>query len=124
MQSPCDRIFIKSGEASVGLREAQRQIQDWRMYISQNEPAFRGQLAELAKDLPAQCSNACIHQRAETELRDLKTVIRYRYMVLIGRRASLNIDMNQRRTLFGNIEIATFDRLLEDARRLDNTALF
>ena len=120
MQSPCDRIFTKNGEYTAQLKEAQRQLQDWQMYIHQNEHAFRDQLAELAHDLPAFCSRADLHQTAYTELRDPRTYIEFNYMVLIGRKAFLSQDDNYRRSLPANgFKIVTFDRLLEFAKDLD-----
>lgn len=121
MQSPNDKIYTKRKEASAGLREAQRQIEEWQMYISSYEPAFRDQLAELAADEPAFCSNASVHQRASTELRDPHTMIYFRYKILIGRRQYLMGDLNKRRsTLIAPCcEIVTFDRLLDRAKRLD-----
>lgn len=122
MQSPHDKIFNKKGEISPGLKEAQRQIQDWKMYINEYEAAFRGQLADLAKDKPAQCSNVTVHQKAGAELRDPKTVIYYKYKVLIGRRAFLDQSSNKRRNMFLEFEIVTFDRLLDYAKCLDDVS--
>lgn len=119
MQSHKDKIFLKNGTASKGLREAQKQIQEWKMWIESYNAEFRGYLAKLAKGRPAQCSNAMSHTRAEIELRDPKTVIRYWYKILIGRRNFLDEDGNQRRNHFGGIEIVTFDRLLDYAKKLD-----
>ena len=56
MQSPTDKIFNKQGEVSTGLKEAQRQLQEWEMYIDENGTSFREQLATLAGDEPAHCS--------------------------------------------------------------------
>lgn len=117
MQSHKDRIFLKDGTASKGLREAQKQIQEWKMWIENHNTEFRGYLAELAKGEPAQCSNAMKHIYAETELRDPKTVIRYYYKILIGRREYLGEDGNQRRNYFDGFEIVTFDRLLDYAKK-------
>lgn len=119
MQSPKDRIFNQKGEALQGLREAQRQVQDWDMWIKENEVAFRQQLAELAKGKHSQCSNVSLHQLAETELRDLKTTVRYKYKILIGRRDFLKQEDNKRRSQFTDFEIVTFDRLLDYAKRCD-----
>ena len=105
MQSPHDIIYNKSNEQSRGLREALRQIQDWKMYIQTNEPAFREQLATLAADKPAFCSNADIHTHASTELRDPKTVVDYKYKILIGRRAFLNPDNNRRRATISDYDL-------------------
>lgn len=119
MQSPHDKIYNKRNEQSRGLREAQRQVEGWQMYIDTNGPAFRNQLAKLAADMPAFCSNAGIHTFATTELRDPKTVVRYKYKVLIGRRAYLDEANNGRRATHSDYEIVTFDRLLDYAKRLD-----
>jgi len=119
MQSHKDRIFLKDGTASKGLREAQKQVQEWQMWIESHDIEFREYLAELAKGEPAQCSNTMRHTRAETELRDSKTVIWYKYKILIGRRDSLDEEGNQRRNYFDGIEIVTFDRLLDYAKHLD-----
>ena len=121
MQSPKDRIFLKSGEASKGLREAQRQVQDWKMWIEDNEFTFRQQLAKLAEGKPAQCSNVAVHSLAEAELRDLNTTVRYTYKILIGRRETLKQIDNKRRSQFSDFEIVTFDRLLDYAKKCDES---
>ncbi len=123
MQSHNDRIFLKDGTASKGLREAQKQVQEWKMWIESYSSEVRECLAELAKGQPAQCSNASKHIMAQTELRDPKTVVHFHYKVLIGRRSFLNEDGNQRRAQFGGIEIVTFDRLLDYAKKLDENTL-
>ena len=125
MQSHLDLIYTKSNEATEGLREAERQISDWKMYIEENESAFRDQLSILAEenDMPACCSRADVHQCASSELRDPHIYIEYRYMILIGRREYLSLKNNKRRSMRTDCEIVTFDRLLEDAKRIDsNTA--
>ncbi|MFR5971443.1 MAG: Shedu anti-phage system protein SduA domain-containing protein [Clostridium sp.] len=119
MQSHKDRIFLNDGTASRGLREAQKQLQEWRMWIESHDMEMRECLADVVKGEPAQCSNAERHTKAETELRDNKTVIHFYYKVLIGRRSFLNHESNQRRNYFGNIEIVTFDRLLDYQKKID-----
>ena len=122
MQSPKDRIFLKKGEPAKGLREALRQVQDWKMWIEANEGAFRQQLAKLAEGKPARCSNASVHTFAETELRDPYTVIRYTYKILIGRSEFLTQEANKRRSQYsGFVEIIAFDRLLDYAKKRDES---
>ena len=124
MQSPKDSTFIMKGEASKGLREAQRQVQDWNMWIKANEGTFRQDLAKLVEGKPAQCSNASLHKSAATELRDINTVIHYKFKILIGRREFLKQEANKRRSQFTDFEIVTFDRLLDYAKKCDeNDAL-
>lgn len=119
MQSHRDSIFTKKGEESAGLREARKQITDWKMWIDENEPAFREQLAVFAKDEAAQC-NRPTHTKASTELRDPKTCIFYKYKVLIGRRSFLDVERNKQRSCSSGFEIVTFDRLLDRARKIDD----
>lgn len=123
MQSPCDKIFDRKGEATKGLREAQRQVQDWKMYIDEYESAFREQLSIITDGIPAQCSNASVHQKASIELRDPKTVIHYKYKILIGRSVFMDENNNRRRNISG-FEIVTFDRLLKYVKRLDEVNCF
>lgn len=123
MQSHRDGIFLKDGTASRGLREAQKQVQEWEMWIEDHNMEFREYLAELAKDEPAQCSNAMRHTRAETELKDSMTAIQYKYKILIGRREFFDEEGNRRRNFFKGIEIVTFDRLLDYAKHLDENSL-
>lgn len=118
MQSHKDPIYIKNGEESAGLREARKQISDWKIWIDENEPAFRAQLADFAKDEVAQC-NRLTHTKASTELRDPKTCVFYKYKVLIGRRSFLDVERNKQRSYSSGFEIVTFDRLLDRARKID-----
>lgn len=118
MQSHRDHIFTKKGEESAGLREARKQINDWSIWIDENEPAFRAQLADFAKDEVAQC-NRPTHTKASTELRDPKTCVFYKYKVLIGRRVCLDVERNKQRSYSSGLEIVTFDRLLDRARKID-----
>lgn len=118
MQSHKDPIFTKDGEESVGLREARKQIIDWRIWIDENESAFRAQLADFAKDEVAHC-NRPIHTKASTELRDPKPCVFYKYKVLIGRRSFLDVERNKQRSCASGFEIVTFDRLLDRARKID-----
>lgn len=123
MQSHRDRIFLKDGTASKGMREGQKQIQEWKMWIETYNAEFRGCLADVAKGKPAQCSSVMQHIKAETELRDPKTVIHFYYKILIGRRVFLDEDANARRAQFGGIEVVTFDRLLDYAKYLDESEI-
>lgn len=119
MQSHKDKIFLKDGTASKGLREAQKQVQEWEMWLDNHKFEFRESIADLAKGHAAYCSNAIRHTHAETELRDPKVVVCFYFKILIGRRDFLDEDTNQRRSKFGNIEVVTFDRLLDYAKYLD-----
>lgn len=119
VQSHRDKIFNKNGFMTKQLNEAQKQIQEWKIWIGQNEYSFRQDLSVLVKGVPAQCSRVDIHTEAGAEIRDMQTVIEFTYKVLIGRREFLDQQSNQRRNQFVTFEIVTFDRLLDAAKRLD-----
>lgn len=118
IQSPKDRIFTKKKEFSLGLREAQRQVTEWKIWIDENENSFRSQLAKLAKGEIAQCIQSN-HKTASSELRDPKTVVLYSYKIVIGRRSFLDEERNKMREQCYGFEIITFDRLLDYAKRCD-----
>lgn len=118
IQSSTTVIFNKNHQFSRELNEAYNQLADWKSYIKMNETAFRNQLASLLKGEAARCSNAAIHIWAETEIRDPMTVVEFEYRVIIGRRSSLDLDDNRRRNFLG-LEIITYDRLLDYAKRCD-----
>jgi hypothetical protein len=125
-ESPQARIFTKRGtpshQAAVGLR----QLDDWERWLSQNAPLFRERISKLLErdKVPAQCSPADVHTLAHTELRDPRTVIHNEFILVIGRRRSLSQLDQERRGQFRSRhrEIATYDRLIDAARRLDAAA--
>lgn len=121
MQSHLDRIYNKDGSMTKQLNEAQKQIQEWKIWIEEHATEFRDSISKLVNTCPAQCSKADIHSNAGAEIRDTKTVVSPVFKILIGRRESLNQETNKRRALSGGIEIVTFDRLLDMAKQLDNS---
>lgn len=118
LQSPLDKIYTQKTEASSELREAIRQIEDWKIYIRRNEAIVREELAEIVGDIPAYCSNVDCHTYAKTEIRDPRTVIDFQYRIVIGRRSSLTQLKNEHR-YESRYEIITYDRLLDYAKKLD-----
>lgn len=86
-QSPTDTIYTKQYNETKGLREARRQIFEWKQWINSHQQQFRESLASVVDDrAPAYCSNASRHQCAKTELIDLSTPMQIEYSALIGRR--------------------------------------
>lgn len=120
MQSHKDKIFIKNGNMSHQLNEAQRQITEWKKWIKEHDQQFREEIADIVgEDEPPYCSCAGVHINAASEIRDFKTYIRTRYVVLIGRRNYLTQEQRTRRNYISEIEIITFDRLLDCAKKVD-----
>jgi len=117
-QSPKDSIYTKNGTHTKGLREAHKQLKEWKIWINHYKQQFRDKLADIVyDDCPARCSNASVHTFAKSELRDLRTVVHINYIALIGRRSDRNVEKNQHASqeIF---EIVTYDRLLDYAQRL------
>ena len=119
-ESPTCQFYTKVGEEAKEMREARRQLTDWRIWIGKNEQSFRNSLADIVDDnTPAHCGKAQFHHLAKTELRDLNTVVHVKYVALLGRRFKRTEKSNQRMYQTG-FEVATYDRLLDYAKRLEN----
>ena len=117
-QSSNDSIYTKKGSHTKELREAYKQLQEWKIWINHNKQLFREILAKIVDDdYPACCSNASIHTYARSELRDMKTVLYERYVALIGRRSDRTCEKNLRASE-EFFEIITYDRLLDEAQKL------
>ena len=123
-QSPTDTIYTKTYEETKGLREARRQIAEWKIWIENNPLQFRQALANVVDvDTPPYCSHASLHQCAKTELLDLNTPVEIRYSALIGRRASRDVKKNQLALQNLDFSIMTYDRLLDWAEEMRNSML-
>ena len=124
LETPKSRLYLNNGTPSKTLRIAQRQINDWKDWIQNHDSYIREQFSTILRKTStgAQCGSAS-HEKAETEILDLKTVIGYRFHIVIGRRKSLAVEEQYRRSreseFWGGPEIATYDRLVDTARRLD-----
>lgn len=123
-QSPTDTIYTKKYEETQGLREARRQIAEWKIWIANNPLQFRQALASVVDDnTPSYCSNASLHQCAKTELLDLNTPVEIRYSALIGRRESRDAKKNQLALQNTDFSIMTYDRLLDGAEKMRDAIL-
>ncbi|MEI7774256.1 MAG: Shedu anti-phage system protein SduA domain-containing protein [Verrucomicrobiota bacterium] len=124
LKSPSVALYSTTGEKSKALLLVERQIAqriDWRRT---NEQAFREVLAKLvSRDAAAQCSNASVHIKARSELRDPHTYIAMHSHCLIGRSSTLTErERDFRRTddqsrAWGSPQVVTYDRLLHSAAR-------
>lgn len=124
LESPKSKLYLKDGTPSKILRVAQRQINDWKDWVRINETYLRQRFSIILRgaETPAQCS-AGKHKSGETEILDPNTVIAFRFHIVIGRRSSLSPDEQKRRAreseFWGGPEVATYDRLVDMARRFD-----
>lgn len=128
IESPRARIYLKDGTPSKTLRIAQRQISDWQNWIRKNEHYLRQSFSKLLReiDAPAFCKPS-MHKYGSAEILDPNIVIQFYYHIVIGRRHLLSMEEQERRMASNysrfDAPIATFDRLLDMAQRLDKAAL-
>jgi len=121
-----DPLYNKDRTPSRRLRIAQKQIADWRRYVATNEASLRNQLADAAKPKYCLQSKEISEEPASFSghrLRDIYTYVDYHYHIIIGRRSDLSDDKNFYRSSsyeHDAIDIVSYDRLVEVAKRLDN----
>jgi len=123
------KLYSKDGNPTKPLRQAQRQISDWREWIRVNEPYLRQRLALiLEKDdaLPIWPYDIPNYRKGYTsgaaEIADIKNYVEYGFHIVIGRSSSLTPEEREYRhkdCSWGRPEVATYDRLLTMARRVD-----
>lgn len=117
------RLFTKAGVPTRSLSIALRQLDDWERWVNRYNNLLRDTLSRYlkAKNIPAYCSNPDNHTMAATEITDSKTNLDTYFRVLIGRRAPLTTEDQERRASYSkkDREIVTYDRLLDVARKLD-----
>ncbi len=123
LKSHRDRLFTKAGVPSRALAIGLRQLDDWERWVQRQDAMFREHLSTLLapRCVPAQCSRGDRHMTATTEVRDPRTVIWFRFKLLMGRRHELTDEDQDRRGSYHvkDRELVTYDRLLDYARRHD-----
>lgn len=120
-----DKLYNKDRTPTRRLRLAQKQIADWQHYEHVDGVSLRTQLAEAAM------SKNCFKREfndlepaslSGRRLRDPKTYVRFYYHIVIGRRTTLTEIANELRassSFHTEVEIASYDRLLDVAENLD-----
>jgi len=100
LESPRASMFTRSGDESRALRHAFRQIEDWRSWLTNNQPYARSPSADNGLNLP-----------------DITPTLRG--WVIIGRRRDTPPGFDARRRQWrdtSNIEVHTYDWLIERAQ--------
>lgn len=129
LEPPADLVITKAGLASHKLNTAISQINDWRSYIEQNSLAFKQDLTEkcMKKDLLHISPRKTIPTNyTGDQLNAIDTTIFFHYYIVIGLRE--NISSQQRTKInqikqFSDVEIFTFNRILDVAKQLDKHRL-
>jgi len=122
------RLYNKDGTQSKHLREAWKQIEDWEEWIRINEPTLRQEFAKILRKDKAPAiwpypipNYSKGYSSGAKEIADMASNVHYFYHIVIGRRNKLTEEEQKRRAVsdiqWGGPTIATYDRLLEMARR-------
>jgi hypothetical protein len=118
-----DTVFTKRGTPSQCLATAQRQIDDWRQYLSAHPTSLRSDVVRFAKRF----DRLGYSSRSENPsnysgdlLADPSSFFRTRFIIVIGRSSRMS---KETRGLLGryhsghDVELITYDRLLALAER-------
>lgn len=120
-----DQLFNKNRTPSRRLRIAQKQIHDWQNYIHDEPASIRYQLAEAVTKFDLLYDGRGRREPmnfAGCDLRDPKSFIHFHYHIVIGRRSELsktNRYLKSSHNYFGDIELVSYDRLLDVAGCMD-----
>ena len=122
LEAPNARLYLKNGTPSKTLRIALRQIEDWRIWIRDNDNLLR---KAIKKSLPNAMSSSSYLMKP-SEIKEIGQLLFEQdmgiwddYHIIIGRRKDLTSEDKRRRnflpTFDQGVEIATYDRLLDIA---------
>lgn len=117
-----DAVFTKAGTPTRRLAGALQQIDDWREYVDQNGDQLRRDFVRWAKshDRLGYSSGANPSNYSGDRLADPKTVILFKYAVVIGRSSSMTVharSLSGRHAKHHFVEILSYDRFLHLAER-------
>jgi hypothetical protein len=126
-------LYNKSCLPTKSLRQAEKQIDDWREWKRVNEPYLRQRFSKILEqeDAPAIWPYSVPnfsqgYNSGASEIADMKSYVEFYYHIVIGRSSTLLPEEKKRRLedkTWGGPEIATYDRLLTMARRVDENNL-
>lgn len=124
LEPPSSRLYLNNGTPSKALRVAQRQINDWKEWIRLHESYLREQFSKILADAGIGAQTGGEHEKAGTEILHPRTVIRFDFHIVIGRRHSLTAEEQFRRAregvYWGGPQITTYDRFLDKAKLIDD----
>ena len=116
-----DPVYTKAGIPSQRLAGAIKQLDDWREYVQQNPDAVRRDLVRWAmeRDKLGYTKREPVN-RSGDRLADSRTVILYRYQVVIGRSSKHSAEVRAlagRHALSHSQQVVSYDRLLHLVER-------
>jgi len=137
LKSPTEKLYTKNGTKTEQYRLAEKQISEWREWIDINESFLRksfSKILEKAKapaiypyDVPGHKG----YSSGAAEIADLQNHMKYDFHIIIGRSSLLSPHerASRARDSFYNTTpvttpVATYDRLLSIAKRIDELKRF
>ncbi len=123
------KLYNSNGFPTKPLQQAKQQIASWKEWIRINEQYLRSCFAKILDNnkapaiwpLPIEHYSKGYSSGA-AEISDMRCRVEYYYHIVIGRSSTLTPKERELRsndTAWGGPEIATYDRLLTMAKRLD-----
>jgi hypothetical protein len=118
-----DPVFTKKGTPSERLALAQRQVDDWRHFASENAPQIRADMVRLIKTKDRLGYSSRRERPSNFSgdlLADPKSYLRLHFRIVIGRSSRMEAAT---RSLMGRyasgheVELLTYDRLLQLAEQ-------
>lgn len=114
LEPSTSQVFTKQGDYAQRLNHAIKQVDEWSDWIKRNEPYFRDCLQKaLQKEYPS-----------FSETLDYTRRFIVSSKIVIGRRATLSVDDNKRRSQEyekSNLDIITYDRLVDIEQKITQT---
>jgi hypothetical protein len=123
LEPPNVPLFTKNGTAAKRLAGAVTQIDSWRLFVEKNRNCVLRELSKFMKTRELifadksepmdNCGRSLYHPNSS---------LHWSYKIIIGRRAGLSEKQIEQKASFRthhDIEIMTYDRLLETAAKLD-----
>lgn len=124
------KLYNKTGNPTKSFQQAQNQIKDWREWTRINEPYLRQRFSAILEkeNAPAIWPHPIEnytkgYSSGASEIADMKSYIDFYYHIVIGRSSTLTPEereFRQKDNSWGGAEVATYDRLLTMAKRVDN----
>lgn len=124
LEPPTEKLFIRGGVQAKRLREAVKQVDDWRSFIEKHRGCVIRELSKFArkKNLLREVTEDEPSDNCGRPISHPKSTFDWYFSVIIGRRGDMHEDDIFRKAAFRGlhmIEVMTHDRLLDMTRKLD-----
>lgn len=116
LEPPGARLFTKAGVAAGRLNGAITQVQEWMRFVAKNREVVLKEISKSMKQRELVFGHGYdIYDNTGRPIWDPKLWIHFHYHILIGRRKDMDEDQIERKAAYPEINIATYDRVLDYA---------